>query len=213
MSLADLIEQYALPEATAGDWVACAAILNDPTISEPNDHAWTFGELIDSEGIANMQLVAGTIQAAGAADAIMNSAFIALSTTGLRLDSPDRQDLIDQLGVAGSWPQTLTDSIKQCGLKMTSPSPILVTAEECDDAWTVHNSPVTSVYYELLLSRNQSQSVTNTVLRTTAVNMVGSAEKSRDAAVNMIAGQSVSVAAQACFDAINAAVATYLGTL
>jgi hypothetical protein len=213
MTLANLIQQYALSQATAGDWVGCAAILNDPTISVPNDHAWTFGELIDSQGIANMQLVAGTIQAAGAADAIMNSAFIALSTTGLRLDSPDRQALIDQLGIAGSWPQTLIDSIKQSGLKMESPSPSVVTAEECEDAWKFHNSPVTSVFQELLLSRNRSRTGTNTVIRTTAVNLVGDFEKSRDESVNMIEGGSVSVAAQACFDAINAAVTTYLGTL
>jgi hypothetical protein len=138
MTLANLIQQYALSQATAGDWAGCAEILNDPTISVPNNHAWTFGELIDSQGIANMQLVAGTIQAAGAADAIMNSAFIALSTTGLRLDSPDRQALIDQLGVAGSWPQTLIDSIKQSGLQIEPPSPSVVTAQECEDAWNAN---------------------------------------------------------------------------
>ena len=211
--LADLIEQYALPQATAGDWVGCAAILNDPTIAQPNDHAWTFGELMDTQGTANMQLVAATIEQAGQTNALMNSAFIALSTTGLRLDSPDRQSLVDQLGVLGAWPQSLTDAIKESGIVYVAPSPSVVTAQECDDAWTTHNSPTTGVKHEARISLNRNLKNTNTVMVTTAVNMVGDQVKSRDPAVNFINGQPMTAAAQTCIDAINAAMNTYIGTL
>lgn len=56
------------------------------------------------------QLVEARIVAAEISDAIN-----ALTTTGMRLDGADRQEMIDQLAAIGGWPDAVRDAIKTLG--------------------------------------------------------------------------------------------------
>ena len=45
----------------------------------------------------------------------MESSFIAMSGGGLGLSTPDRQAVVDQLAVAGEWPDAVRDAVKALG--------------------------------------------------------------------------------------------------
>lgn len=47
----------------------------------------------------------------------MESSFIAMSGTGLSLSSATRQATIDQLAIAGQWPDEVRDAVKGLGVK------------------------------------------------------------------------------------------------
>jgi hypothetical protein len=131
--LINLIKTHALAEAQSGDWSAVAAILNALTVEVRNPKSWTFADLIGLVGAEGAALVGGTIQAAGATNPIFDSAWIALSVTGLQLHTNERQQMIDGLAVAGNWPDQLRDTVKAAGLSYTSLSD--ATAEQCQAAW------------------------------------------------------------------------------
>jgi hypothetical protein len=131
--LIDLIKTHALTEAQAGDWEAVAEILNATTVEIRNPKSWTFADLIGLVGAEGATLVGGTIQAAGASNPIFDSAWIALSVTGLQLHNDERQQMIDGLASAGNWPDQLRDTVKAAGVSYTSLSD--ATAEECQAAW------------------------------------------------------------------------------
>jgi hypothetical protein len=133
--LANLIRQHALTEAQAGDWEAVAEILNAPTVEIRNPKSWTFADLIGLVGAEGAALVGGTIQAAGAANPIFASAWIALSVTGLQLHTDERQAMIAGLAAAGDWPIELTAAVKAAGLSYEALSN--ATAGDCRKAWTV----------------------------------------------------------------------------
>jgi hypothetical protein len=137
MTLANVIQQYALTQATAGDWSAVAAILNAQTVEVRNPKSWTMADLITLVGAQEAALVGGTIQAAGASNSIFAGAWIALNVTGLQLYADDRQAMIDGLAAAGNWPEALAEAVKSAGLTYTSLAGSTVSADECRKAWIV----------------------------------------------------------------------------
>jgi hypothetical protein len=138
--LANLIREHALTEAQSGDWSAVAEILNAPTVAVRNPKSWTFADLIGLVGAEGAALVGGTIQAAGAANPIFDSAWIALSVTGLQLHTDERQQMIDGLAAAGNWPDQLRDTVKAAGLSYTSLSD--ATGKDCEAAWLLDRKQV-----------------------------------------------------------------------
>jgi hypothetical protein len=137
MSLIDLIKAYCLSDAKPGNWEAVAATLNARTVIVRNPKSWTFADLIGLVGVEGAALIGGTIQAAGASNPIFASAWIALSVAGLQLHSDDRQQMIDELASAGSWPDQLRDTVKSAGVTI---EPLASTsAIECEAAWVAYN--------------------------------------------------------------------------
>jgi hypothetical protein len=61
------------------------------------------------------RLVVGTLQAGSSQDPILAASYQALSTVGMSLSGADRQGLIDQLAIAGEWPDAVRDAVKALG--------------------------------------------------------------------------------------------------
>jgi hypothetical protein len=55
------------------------------------------------------------MKAASAANPLMDTIIIAMSTVGLSLSSPERQGVIDSLAIAGEWPDAVRDAVKDLG--------------------------------------------------------------------------------------------------
>ena len=121
MMLGDLINQYAATEANAGQWQDVVDILSTPTIVRNNDTAWTLGMIGTQLGLETAGLIAGVMQAAGASNPLINSAYIAISTVGLQLSSDDRQMMIGTIGTVGGLTSQQVDAIKRLGRVVTSP--------------------------------------------------------------------------------------------
>jgi len=124
--IADLINLHAAAEAAAEDWAGVASKLAAATIERRNPKAWTYAELAALPGIGldGARIVAGTVQAAAAADPLMGPTNVALSTAGMRLDTDERQAMIDTLSTAGTWEVLqagLTSAVKAAGLQMLAP--------------------------------------------------------------------------------------------
>jgi hypothetical protein len=135
--LANLINQHALADAQAGKWDAVAEILNAPTVKVRNPKSWTMADLITLLGAESAAVVGGTIQAAGATNPIFAGAWLALNITGLQLHTDDRQAMIAGLADAAGWPNELKAAALAAGLTYTSLAGSVVTADDCQKAWTV----------------------------------------------------------------------------
>lgn len=81
-----------------------------------NGNAVTGADITLAVGMDQGRLVLGTIQAAASQDPLIAMAFQALATVGMRLDLPERQDMIDQLASAGDWPEETRDAVKNLGV-------------------------------------------------------------------------------------------------
>jgi len=77
-------------------------------------------DIINAVGIEAGALVLGTLQAASATNPILAAAYQALVTVGISLSDDLRQGMIDQLAVAGSWPNSVRDAVKALG-RITQP--------------------------------------------------------------------------------------------
>lgn len=82
----------------------------------PQDTLITVGHITDAVGMDAARLVAGTVQAGASQDPLLAAAMHALYTTGMLLSPPDRQDMIDQLALAGEWSDEVRDAIKSLGI-------------------------------------------------------------------------------------------------
>lgn len=133
--LANLINQHALADAQAGNWDAVANALNDLRSQIIDQTHWSFG-LMMSQGQLPQELVSGiaaAVKTAASVNPLMESAFIAFSTTGLQLHTAERQSMIESIGVG--LPSEAVAAVKSLGVR--SASVVTTTADECRKAWTV----------------------------------------------------------------------------
>jgi hypothetical protein len=72
--------------------------------------AWTSADIAKAFP-GEVNLILGTLKSVP----LFESAFIALSITGLDLSSDERQEFISQVAAAGNWPENLTEAIKRLG--------------------------------------------------------------------------------------------------
>jgi hypothetical protein len=135
--LINLIKTHALADAQAGNWAAVAATLNAQTVEVRNPKSWTMADLITLLGPESAAVVGGTIQAAGIANPIFAGAWLALNITGLQLHTDERQVMIAGLADAAGWPAGLKAAALAAGLTYTSLAGSVVTAAECQAAWTL----------------------------------------------------------------------------
>jgi hypothetical protein len=77
-------------------------------------------DFIAAVGVDASGLVLGTLQAAAASNPVLAAAYQALVTVGISLSDDLRQGMIDQLALAGSWPDAVRDAIKALG-RVTQP--------------------------------------------------------------------------------------------
>lgn len=81
----------------------------------PTNRQVLFADITAVVGLEATALVVGTMKAASAANPLMDTIIIAMSTNGLSLSSPERRAVIDQLATAGSWPDVVRDAVKSLG--------------------------------------------------------------------------------------------------
>jgi hypothetical protein len=81
----------------------------------PTNKQVLFADITGAVGLEATALVVGTMKAASAANPLMDTIIIAMSTVGLSLSSPERQGVIDSLAIAGEWPDAVRDAVKALG--------------------------------------------------------------------------------------------------
>jgi hypothetical protein len=82
----------------------------------PTNATITVAAIVEAVGSLDAgRLVVGTIQSGAAQDPILAASYQALSTVGMSLSGADRQGLIDQLAIAGNWPDAVRDAVKALG--------------------------------------------------------------------------------------------------
>jgi hypothetical protein len=87
-----------------------------------------------SQGQLPQELVVGiaaAVKTAASVNPLMESAFIAFSTTGLQLHTNDRQAMIETIGA--DLPSEAVAAVKSLGVR--SVPVITTTAEACESAW------------------------------------------------------------------------------
>jgi hypothetical protein len=89
-------------------------------ITTPTNRQVIVADIINAVGLEACGLVLGTLQAAATNNPILAAAYQALVTVGISLSDDLRQSMIDQLAVAGSWPDLVRDSVKALG-RVTQP--------------------------------------------------------------------------------------------
>jgi hypothetical protein len=82
---------------------------------EPTDQIVTVGVIVQAVGLDAARLVIGTLQKESASDPLLSASLGALTTVGMSLSSIERQGMIDQLALAGDWPELLRASVKALG--------------------------------------------------------------------------------------------------
>lgn len=130
--LIDLIREHALQSAESGDFAAVAAILNAIRKTITDETHWTFGLM--SQGRLPTELVTGiasAVKSAAQVNPLMESAFIAFSTTGLQLHTTERQSMIDSIGVG--LPGEAVAAMKSLGVRSVPVAS--TTATDCESAW------------------------------------------------------------------------------
>jgi len=90
-----------------------AELLTD--VWQPTDAAITVAEIVAAVGTDAARLVVGTLQAGAGLDPLLSSSYQAISTVGMSLSGADRQAMIDELAVGGSWPDAVRDGVKALG--------------------------------------------------------------------------------------------------
>lgn len=93
------------------------------TVHTPTDELITFSHITaalgnDLAATEATALVVGTIKAAAAQNPLLDTVLIAMSTSGMSLSMPARQTIIDQLAVAGNWPDALKNTVKGLGVRV-----------------------------------------------------------------------------------------------
>lgn len=90
-----------------------AELLTDVWV--PTDAAITGSEIVKAVGTDAARLVVGTLQAGASVDPLLALSFTAVGTLGMSLSPADRQAMIDELAVAGEWPDAVRDGVKALG--------------------------------------------------------------------------------------------------
>lgn len=138
----DAILAYAESQANANDWTGVVSTLSAQSIANRNPEVWTVAKLITKIGQSDATLVCQTIKTAAETDPIMDGTWIAINTEGIHLFQDERQAMIDQLAVAGSWSEALKTAVKECGVTYSSPAEAYglgtVTAADCEASWGVY---------------------------------------------------------------------------
>ncbi len=131
--LAGLIREHALTDAQAGRWDAVAETLNALRSNVVDQTHWSFG-LMMSQGQLPQELVLGiaaAVKTAASVNPLMESAFIAFSTTGLQLHTSERQAMIESIG--SGLPSEAVAAVKALGVR--SVPVVSTTAEQCQSAY------------------------------------------------------------------------------
>jgi hypothetical protein len=107
-----------MSDTTPIDWTPPAAdilaeLLTD--VWQPTNAAITVAEIVTAVGTDAARLVIGTLQAGAGLDPLLSSSYQAISTVGMSLSGADRQAMIDELAVGGSWPDAVRDGVKALG--------------------------------------------------------------------------------------------------
>jgi hypothetical protein len=134
MSLQSLIQQGNYESAQA----AYDAITTP--IETINTKSWTVADLareFPPNETNDLNTILGTMKAVP----VFESAFIALSITGLELGSSERQAFIGQVAMVGAWSSELTLAVKRLGRPIKAPWQSAGIAEPTLDdvtkAWTI----------------------------------------------------------------------------
>jgi hypothetical protein len=127
----------------------------------PTNATITVSEIVGAVGSLDAaRLVVGTLQAGASQDPILAASYQALSTVGMSLSGADRQELIDQLAIAGQWPDAVRDAVKALGgtnrprwqIEGYAAEPTLESVQVELDA---ENQPADETRHEVLLSCNR----------------------------------------------------------
>ena len=107
-----------MSDTTPIDWTLptadiLAELLTD--VWQPTNAAITVAEIVTAVGTDAARLVVGTLQAGAGLDPLLASSYQAISTVGMSLSGADRQAMIDELAVGGSWPDDVRDGVKALG--------------------------------------------------------------------------------------------------
>lgn len=95
------------------------AYLLEPVTTSTNRQI-IVADIMAAVGVDAGRLVLGTLKAASDVDPILAAAYQALVTVGISLSDDLRQTMIDQLAVAGNWPDSVRDAVKALG-RVTQP--------------------------------------------------------------------------------------------
>lgn len=90
------------------------------SVTTPTHRQIIVADIINAVGVEAGGLVLGTLKAASDVDPILAAAYQALVTVGISLSDDLRQGMIDQLAVAGNWPNSVRDAVKALG-RVTQP--------------------------------------------------------------------------------------------
>lgn len=136
MDLLQTIRERAASDAAVGNWSAVAAAVQAVELVRPNSRPWTIGDVQAALGDEVAAGMAAAIRAAARSElpsaALFESAFVALSTTGVRLDTDSRQAMIEAVG--SSLPAEAVAAIKALGRVVERPF-AAVSAAECERLW------------------------------------------------------------------------------
>lgn len=98
MSLINLITTHALEQANSGNWNEVLNVLNTTTVTVRNPKQWTLGEIEQILGADAARIIASAIKNAATDDPLIESAFVAVSTSGIQLHTEQRQAMIATIG-------------------------------------------------------------------------------------------------------------------
>jgi hypothetical protein len=120
-----------------------------------NDKAWTVADLARLFP-DDINTILSTLKSVP----VFESAFIALSITGLELASDERQVFITEAAQVGNWSAELTEQIKQLGRTSSAPWQSMglsqePTLSEVEEAYSIVNAEPDVWSHEVLLSVNR----------------------------------------------------------
>jgi hypothetical protein len=151
----------------------------------PTNRQVLFADITAVVGLEATALVVGTMKAASATNPLMDTIIIAMSTNGLSLSTPERQDVIDQLAAAGDWPNEVRDAIKALGgvwrpRWQSAGYASEPTLEQVQSELATENAPSDETRHEVLLSVNRGTDGTMRVMaRVTPVEFAAGVELRR----------------------------------
>ncbi len=129
-------------------------------VSKPTGRLVTFGDLDAELGAEAYQVIVGVFETAQSVNPSLRPAFLALSTTGLTLDSPSRLAMIDQLATAGygadgsqPWPTQWVTQIKAMAVTIRPRWQIVGLSQEP----TVNSVAAERKSHELALAQQQRE--------------------------------------------------------
>lgn len=100
--------------------VAILAALNSPTIRVENRERRTVSDLMGLLGPTDAVAALQALRRAATTNALFESAFVAMSTTGVDLSTEVSQAVLDMLAQSGEVSTAIVDRIKSVGLRFVS---------------------------------------------------------------------------------------------